>query len=246
MKLEKIRIVIGDSNEQELAYYTTLCRKICEKQEMLAEIKTYVNSNELLYDMGNSSFLPLVSILLIKPEDGFEMAPVIARKRNFDGLILYFSSALDHCLQAFDIGAYNYLLKGADQESLNRFYMVFQKALKAASQLHRQYLVLSCAGEYKQIDINEIYYFKGATSRMISVEYEGGSFQFVSTLQALEERLRDRGFIRVHRSWLVSARAVRVLNSSELTLSNGEKIPITRNYTELKAELGNWLVQRDL
>ncbi|MCL2654873.1 MAG: LytTR family transcriptional regulator [Coriobacteriia bacterium] len=243
MKLDKVRIVLGDTNEQELAYYATICRRICENQSIQVEIKTYHSSNDLLFDLDDKPFLSLVSILIVRPEDGFEVIPTTARKQGYDGLILYLSSSLSHCLQAFDSGAYNYLIKSGDRKSFARFCLVFQKTLTAASQLHRQYIALSCAGEYRQIDIDDIYYFKGATSRMIQVEYKGGSFQFVSTLRTLEERLHDRGFIRVHRSYLVASRAVSLLLPDVLTLSNGQKIPISRNHAELKRELGRWSVQ---
>jgi len=236
-----MRIVICDSNEQESAFYTNVCRKICDEQEVPIEVKTYSDRNAFLFEMEDETFSYLVSILIVEPENGFEDVPGIVRKEGYDGLLLYLSrsTATERLLEAFDDDAFNYILKGTDQKSISRFYKVFVKALKAAAQLVRQYIVVSCAGEYKQLNINDIHYFEGATGRMINVEYIGGSFKFVSTLQNLEERLCDRGFIRVHRSYLVSVDAVHLLgaDAEELTLNDGRKIPVSRNQAALKTAL---------
>ena len=77
---------------------------------------------------------------------------------------------------------------------------------------------------------------------MVCVWYAGGKFIFQSSLSNLEERLKDRGFMRVHRSYLVSLDAVhRISFEDGITLNNGKSIPSSRsNYSVLKDAMDKW------
>ena len=243
--MEKIRIVICDENKQDAEGYATICRSICERCDIPAEFKLYDNSNDFLFDLEDDTFCALMSLLIVEPEGGFAAIPATARKEGYDGLVLYLSqsSSPERYHQAFDAEAYNYLQKGTDTKTLTRFQMVFEKALQAAKHLERQYIVLSCAGEYKQIEVNDIYYFESAMEHMINVEYQEGSFKFPSTLNSLEERLSERGFVRTHRSYIVSLNAVDHFDFKELTLNNGRKIPVSHTYhAALKSAMAKWQI----
>lgn len=241
--MEKIRIILCDENMQEAEGYSKICRSICERCEIPVELKIYTNSNDLLFDMKDDAFLALVNIIIVEPEGNFAAIPATARKEGFDGIILYLSDSIEpECYhQAFDVEAYNFIQKGTDSRTLTRFQAVFEKTILAAKQLERQYIVLSCAGEYKQIEVKEIQYFEGSMEHMVRVEYSDGQFNFPSTLQKLEERLRDRGFARTHKSFIVAIDAVHHLDRDELTLNNGRKIPVGRNYyASLKSAVERW------
>lgn len=241
--MKKLRIVICDSNQQELEEYANICRSVCIKADIPIELKMYSNSEDLLFDMEDDAFCALVNIVIIDPENGFAAIPKTIRKSGYDGLILYLSHSTksERYHQAFDAEAFNFMQKGNDAKTLARFQTIFETSLSAARQLERQYIVVSCAGEYKQIEIKDIYYFEGTMDHMVRIEYSGGFFHFPSTLQKLEERLRDHGFVRCHRSFIVSIDAVRQLEFKELTLNNGRKIPVSRSYyASLKSAMDRW------
>ena len=102
-------------------------------------------------------------------------------------------------------------------------------------------MVVSHAGEYKRIQMKDIFYFETAADHMINVIYDGGNFQFLSTMQSLEERFNGRGFIRVHRSYLVSIDAVHRLAPDKITLNNGRRILVSRDrYPSLKSMMLGW------
>jgi len=229
--MEKIKIVLCDTNKKELEGYATICRGICEKAELPVDLKLYTHSGDLLFDMEDISFSATVSVFIVDPENGFEHIPTAVRKNGYDGLILYlsYSSSLEHYRQAFDVGAYNFIQKGTDPQILSRFHEVFEQSLQAAKKRDRQYLVVGNTGEYRKIEVCDIHYFETAMDHMIKVVYKGGSFMFLSTLQELEERFRDRGFVRVHRSYLVAVDSIHRIDAAELTLNNQSKIPVSRS-----------------
>lgn len=241
--MNKLRIVLCDENPQEVEGYAKICRSICERSGVPMEMKTYTNGDDLLFDMKDDAFLALVNMIIVEPEGCFAAIPVTARKKGYDGLILYLSDSTkpERYHQAFDVDAYNFVQKGTEMKTLARFQAVFEKSINAAKQLERQYIVVSCAGEYKQIEVKEILYFEGSMEHMVRIEYTGGEFYFPSTLQKLEERLRDRGFARTHRSFIVAIDAIRQLDHNEIVMTNGRKIPVGRNYySSLKSAVERW------
>ena len=234
--MENLRIVLCDTNTEELEGFAKICRAICEKQERPAVLTTFSSAQALLFEMSDTAFASMVSILIIEPDDGCEMVPATLRKNGYDGIILYLSRSTDtrYFYQAFDARAFNFVRKS----DLKRFSVVFEQTLEAADQLERQYVAVSCAGEYRQIDIRDIYYFETTMDHMVCVWYNGGKFIFSSSLSNLEERLKDRGFFRTHRSYLISLNAVHRIAFDEIVLNNGKSIPVSRgNYPALKDAL---------
>ena len=237
--MEAMRIVLCDSNPQELENYANICRSICGGKQIPAVLTTFSNGRSLMFEMMDPAFSSMVNILVLEPFNGGEAVAESVRKNGYDGIILYLSwLAEKECFyQAFDAKAYNYV----DKNTFSRFARVFEGALEAAREQERQYIALSCAGEYRHIDLRDIYYFETTPDHMVCVWYAGGKFVFQSSLSNMEQRMRDRGFIRVHRSYLVALDAVYQAAFDQVTLVSGKSIPIGRGkYTALKDAMEKW------
>lgn len=227
--MKKLRIALCDSNKDDLEDYGKICRAICENNKIPVELNFYSSSHDLMFDMRDYEFPASVSIFIIDPENGFAEIPVAIRNGGYDGLILYLShsNSLEYYRQAFDVKAYNFVRKSTD--ALSCFQSIFESALHTARKIDRQYMLASHAGQTERIEVKDIQYFESAEDHMINVVYIGGSFTFSSTMKNLEERFCDRGFIRVHRSYLVSVNAIHRMDFNELTLNNGKKISVSRD-----------------
>ena len=234
--MDALQIVICDTNPAELERYAAACRAICERKQVPALFATFSSSQALLFEMLDPAFSSMVSILVLEPCNGSEAVAEKVREAGYDGIIVYHSWVTQekYFYQAFDTGAYNYVKKGVT----SRFEAVFSGALKAALQLERQYIILHCAGEYRKIDLWEIFYFETNLDHMVCVWYRDGKFVFRSNLADLEVRLRNCGFLRIHRTILVALNAVHCITMGQATLSNGTSVPISRgNYAVLKEAL---------
>ncbi|MCL2106269.1 MAG: LytTR family transcriptional regulator DNA-binding domain-containing protein [Oscillospiraceae bacterium] len=237
--MEALRIVICDTNPAELERYAAACRAICERKQLPALFAKFSSSQALLFEMLDPAFAAAASILVLEPFNGCEMVAESVRLAGYDGIILYHSwtTKKEYFYQAFDAGAYNYIEKGGAA----RFDAVFESALDAAARLERHYIFLNCAGEYRQIDLRDISYFEPALNHMICVWYKTGKFLFQDSLSNLEKRLKSHGFVRVHRSYLVSLNAVYRVSFDQVTLVNGKRVPVGRgNYAALKEALDKW------
>ena len=169
---------------------------------------------DLIYIGVNSNF------------NGIEIAKSI-RKAGINAEIVFFTRFKDAVFDAFDVDALHYLVNG--EISAAKFDEVFRKAVSKAESRTQASIVLSCAGEQRKIIISQIYYFE-VFNRIVIVHYRDGTFEFYSTLSKLEDSLARRGFVRVHRAYLVSKRYIAKIKRNEITLTDGTTIPVGGKY----------------
>jgi len=234
-----IRIAICDTNQNELEGHAKICRAICEKNGLPVTLATFPTSQSLAFEMGDPAYCGMMDILIIEPEGGCEaVASYVRNTQGYKGIIIYLSRSTDetHFYQAFDVSAFSYIKKG----DLNRFSAVFTDALQAVQDKERLFIAVSHAGEYRNIDIRDIFYIEAA-HHMVCVRYTGGEFTFLSTLNEMEDRLKDCGFLRIQRSFLVSMDAIHKISYEQVILNDGTIITVGRGvYGELKEAMDKW------
>jgi len=231
--MERIRIILLDRSQQEIDEYGKLCRKACAEIGYDADIRGYLSEKSLLFDMEEPSFSAKAGILVVEPELS-DAAAGQARGFGFGGVILYLSgsASLPHVLSAFDAGAFNYLLKGPEHHE--RLRQVVQQAARESFSRQAEYILVSRAGECRRIEVKDIRYFE-AFDHNIVVHYGNSEFEFTASLSDLEKHLKSRGFLRIHRSFLVSLAYVRHIGRESVILDDHREIPVGRTqYTALK------------
>ena len=232
--MDKIHIVLLDSDAQMLDIYGKLCRVVCDKLGLLSDVKAYTDAQNLLFDMGDTFFQSTVNIFIVDPDNHNEAVALAIRNVGYNSVILYLTdnASVECCMRAFDARAFNYLHKGPDH--LPRFAAVFEKAIQEAVSLRSEYITVSKYGECRRIELKDIYYFESYNGNII-VNYTGGQFEFISTFEELEQQIGDSGFLRVHRSYLVAMAFIKNVSYDRLTLNNGTELPVGRTrYPALK------------
>lgn len=222
----RVVVCLPDSQEREFCI-----RRINElaKAEGIPVTVDEVNLTGLGGDYFNPvdySDMDIIYIGYTQNYDGVGIAKSI-RKAGMNAVIIFFTRTEDAVFDAFDVEALHYLVNG--KISVAKFDEVFRKAVSKAETRTQESIVLSCAGEQRRIVISQIYYFE-VFNRIVTVHYRDGTFEFYSTLSKLEDSLARRGFVRVHRAYLVSKRYISAYKRNEITLINGTIIPVGGKY----------------
>lgn len=228
-----MRIAICDDNTNELSFYSEQIRLVAERAGVPVDILKLENAKQAVFSLSDASDSVDVLFLDINMPDMNGIS--LARKLNEIGYrkdIVFLTVSTEHMLPAFDVGAYNYIVK--NKTSNERFEAVVLSALESAKKKSSAFMLFSAGGENINVAVPEIIYFE-LINRIITVHYGTHTFEFFSTLGKLENKLRNYGFIRIHRSILVSKSYIKSFTYDELTLKNGEKLPVSRgNYAILK------------
>lgn len=149
-------------------------------------------------------------------------AAVIIRKVAAQSMIVFATAYDEYALQAFDIGAVDYILKPFEQERITktvaRLESYQQEEWRAAvkrldtvlngSTFQIQKLPVEKLGKIVLLNYSEIIYAYAQAGRVVIVT-AGEELVYHGTLCELEERVTDTHMLRVHKSYLVNMDKVR-------------------------------------
>ena len=188
---------------------------------------------------------------------GMELARVLTAFRNQPALV-FITGHSENALEAFEVGALDYIMKPANAERVDRALKAIERtkasrevgagedkaALEGPAQPQDDEVIpVELAGTTKLIPRKSVRWVEaqGDYARLHTTE---GSHLVRIPLAQLEERWSDAGFIRIHRSYLVSLSLVTELRMSSsgysVLLGGGEpkELPVSRRHTrELKDRL---------
>ena len=187
--------------------------------------------------------------------DGFE---VIRRLRGPLPTIVFVTAYSEHALDAFKVGAVDYLLKpvseGRLRTALDRARRARRRPLQCALRVERTLsaldrgkarpvtkLVARHAEDYYLLDLDDVYALQ-ADGEIVWVLTARGKYRAVHSLGRLAERLRGTQFERVHRSVLVNTNRIRKLSALSsrrwlLTLTNGLQFIVSKRRAPLVRDL---------
>lgn len=186
-------------------------------------------------------------------ESGMNLAERIKEKRNAPEIV--FATAFDeYALRAFDVNAVDYLLKPFEEERINQTIVKLQnrrgtkkndtsKNNQSTTPIQKNKLAVTTNDRIKIIDLNKIVYISAQNGKTLLVTEEE-QLVITFTLTQLEQKLVNSPIMKVHRSYLVNKEKISEIepwfNSTYLLcMDNGEKVPLSRNYTkEIKLLFG--------
>ena len=231
-----MRIAICDDEIEALAKYKKILSEILTKHSVPAKIDVFQTADALMFDMddsGNPIDILFLDIRMPKV-DGIEMAKWI-REKKLPCEIIFLTVSREHMLQAFDLGAFHYIVKDyTPQEKIEEICLRVSEKVESEK---REVITVSCAGDSRIIPIRDILYFE-VKNYIIIVHYDDESFEFYSTMGKIENNLLRHGFVRVHRSFLVNLSHIRSMIRQEIELSDGTEIPVGRKYMQdLRAQI---------
>lgn len=161
------------------------------------------------------------------------------RQVNPDGVILFLTNYIEYAPAGYEVQAFRYLLKSDAQQKL---VPALQDALAQRSQ-HQETVQLTVAGEKTVFFLADVLYIEaqGHAALLHSEGKSTGQYRLYTTLTNLEQKLADRGFLRVQKSFLVNMRRIRRLRCDLVTLDNGTELPVSEKmYGELKKKYISW------
>lgn len=214
------------------------CNGIAKKiGEILAEmkvpcmIKQFYSGRELL--QSSETFDMIFLDIIMGDMDGMRTAQLV-RQRAFDKILVFISSSREYVFDAYEVEAFQYLLKPVEEGKLRR---VLQRAVCKTENQSQEFIIISRERQKKKLFLNDIYYFE-IRGRMIDVHGTGGIFSYYGQIGILEKDLQEKGFFRCHKSYLVNLKYVDVYNRQEIVLDNGERIGIAkRRYEQFCQEI---------
>ena len=220
-----IKIAICDDEANIRTYLSSLIGA----QSCPCEIVEYASAGDCLADHREIDLLFLDIELAPDRPDGMALARKIREWASGTQPVIIFVTGYErYVFDAFDVGAFQYLLKPVNEE---KFAQVFARAVEQIMSNREnpqrgRALTLQSASTSKTVPLDSIYYIESSDHKVV-LHLRDGEFAYYAKIRDLELELQNQ-FFRIHKGYLVNLSYVAGYSKTEVTLTNGEKLLLSK------------------
>lgn len=218
------RVVIVDDQE---IFLDKICKNTIsffKNKGLPVNITCYDNSQLLSYDIVENHGFDIYILDVEMPKiNGIELAKEI-KKRNDKAIIVFITSHIEFSLDAFDVNAYQYILKSQIDKKLDTVLECITKKLDEDS----NYYLIETNSRYEKVYHKDIYYIYKDGKNAVFVREKDETY-VRETMRSVFKELNAPEFIYINRGIIVNIIHIMKINSIELYMRNNQKVLISRS-----------------
>ena len=164
------------------------------------------------------------------------------RSLNESAVIIFVTNFPEYAPEGYAVHAFRDLLKSELSKKLASY---LQQAFEHLPKV-KQVFQIATAGDVITVPVSDILYMESHLHQVIVHIQKTGAKdiiqkRFYASLTKLEEELESKGFLRIHKSFLVNMQHIQKYQCSEVQLTCGVCLPSSeRNYAEQKKKYLLW------
>ena len=235
-----IHIAICDDSKQERQILAVLFKRYQELHATPLQIHIFQNGFSLLdaIDQGKRFDITILDILM-PGENGIEIARNI-RASGADTEIIFLTSSPEYAVDSYEVKAQNYLLKPVTEE---KFFASIDSILAELDEKDTaSFIIYTTEKQYSRIRVSSLVYGE-VTHRTITLHLADQTMiSAVMTFTEFQDILKaSPDFIYPHRSYAVNMNYIQYVTKSDIILTDGQKIPLSRNnYMKISEQFLNF------
>ena len=227
-----MRIAVCDDEEVFRTQEKELIDKLAGSIDVIVD--AYSDGRKLLEAFDKNPYDVLFLDIEMPAMDGITLAKKL-RERSDSIYIVFLTGHVEYALEGYEVNALRYLTKPVQEDKLRevlRFVM--------DQSTSKRQILIKVDGDEMLINVSDIIYLE-AQNQYVMLYTTGGEYLVRYNIGDFEEQLKNDGFFRVHRGYLVSLAKVKKLVKSEVLMESpdGEvSLPVSRsNVKPLKEAL---------
>lgn len=233
-----ISVIICDDDSAMLNKLKSVVECVLAETEKKAKIHTFSDAMQISDQLLSGCDIALLDIDFDNADyNGLDIARRLRTVRK-DTVIIFVTNFIEYAPAGYEVQAFRYILKKDIPDDLIN---VFHLALK---QLNKETLKIQVNGEALTIPSDDILYLEVRQHCVTAFVQTGKNikeFSFYASLSELEQKLESKGFLRIHKSYLVNMKHLKVFQCREATLDNGMLLRVSeKSYAENKQKYLLW------
>lgn len=221
-----IRIAVCDDDADNLIASLKMIEKWAVDSNIPIETYQFDNGDALI-NKNNSVRMDIIFLDIIMPLlNGMDTAKEL-RQHDKSVKIIFLTSSPEFALESYEVKAHNYLIKPITYQKIKEELDDCMITLS----MQPKHLILKTECGYQKIFFHDIEYIEAQNKKVIVFLRSEKCVEITEPLYTFENRLlKDDGFFKCHRSYLVYIPNVDYFNSTEIKTKSGRSIPIARGY----------------
>lgn len=223
----RVRIACCDDEKEQILYYKELFANYEIRHEVELVIDYFLSGTFLLESVENGNSYDVIFLDMEMPQlSGLDVAREIRSVRGRDTRIIFLTSFAKYMQESFDVRAFHYIVKPV---GFDEFERKLQDAIHDILKDEENITVFKSDEDDIIVRTNDIVYIeKQKAAKMMSIHTIKDILYVKGNMNAVEDTLKVKHFIRTHRSVLVNMRHIKRIRKTEVVLSNGETVPVSR------------------
>lgn len=200
----------------------------------LADLLLFKSGEELLLTNKEADILLLD--IQMSGKNGLETAGEL-RKKDKDIIIIFVTALEDFVFQAFDVGAFHYLVKPFDDKKFENILknavmeVEVRKCRKSEDSSHEnRNLLIMAGGKHITVAPSEIIYAE-VFDRKIILHTTREDIEYYGKMKELYKKVGE-DFYRPHRAFLVNFNYIRKYDGTTIYLEKGQALMAKQNYKD--------------
>lgn len=231
----KIKIALCDNDAKLLSVIAGATESILNDHGLRADIQRFQSGEALLKAMDGTRFEMILLDIDMPGMDGITVGKKI-RERKENTQIVYVSEWEGRVFEALMIQPLGFVRKSNFLTDLAAVVELYVNS--SVKNLNNEHLELTTRDSLLTVDTKHVRYFEGSRNyQFLYLEDNPKPIEIKMTMSKLEEVTASRGFIRIHKGYLVNYRFIQRIFYEKLVLRDGTELPVGRSKVgEIKAK----------
>ena len=200
--------------------------RMIKKHQPNAGVATYSNGESLLKAMEEDSYDVVLLDIDMPGLSGMDVAAAMTEDKK-KSLIVFVTAHDELVYDSFKYHPFAFVRKKYLEEELISVLKDCQKEIESKD----RHFLFKSEGKIVSLVTQDITYFEAEANYLV-IHEKNTIYRMRGTMTSVENRLRNDGWVRIHKGFLVNQEHIRTLKMEEVSLDTNEKLPIGKAYAD--------------
>ena len=228
--MNKLTIALCDDDTLMLKVIASTVKSTLLKLNVSTDIYMFSSPGKLIADLKFRQF-DLFMLDIDMPEmDGITLGSKL-RRAGIDTPIIYLSAMEDRVYDSFETRPFTFIRKSKFIDEISKVMKRFVESIDGSS-LSRL-VIQETNNRTTSLELFRVLYFESEIkSQKVFILNSPQPLHIKCTMNYLDDKLKEHGFLRSHRSFLVNCKFIQYIEHDKIYLTTGDIVPLGRTKSE--------------
>lgn len=227
--MDVLKVAVCDDDDCALDGIAGAAEAAFRRHGAQAAVERFHSMRQLNERMKEQRFDLLLLDIDMPKVDGIRFG-LYLRENKDRSEIVYVSNREDRVFESFQVHPFGFVRKSHFLKDIGAVIEAFLAAQRAEDKEGDQLLVPQGKSGIVSIPIRSIIYIEGSgKQQIVHLDDRRDVLVLRSSMENLESKVAGKGFLRIHKGYLVNYRWISVIARTQAELTNGEVLPLSRS-----------------
>ena len=227
--MDVLKVAVCDDDDCALDGIAGAAEAAFRRHGAQAAVERFHSMRQLNERMKEQRFDLLLLDIDMPKVDGIRFG-LYLRENKDRTEIVYVSNREDSVFESFQVHPFGFVRKSHFLKDIGAVIEAFLAAQRAEDKEGEQLLVPQGKSGIVSIPIHSIIYIEGSgKQQLVHLDDRKDVLALRSSMENLESKVADKGFLRIHKGYLVNCHYIARFDNSSVTISSGEVLPVGRS-----------------